>query len=187
MELLRPVHGKLEAFALAMTRNRDEARDLVSETLLRSYEHFNEIRTPAAFAAYLLTTASRACKRQRWRRRIFGAYDQDYAESIGDGRSAPDERADVDALYRALSQLPDAQREAIVLFEISGLTLEEIQRVQGGSLSGVKSRIVRGRQRLVRMLDGGRPGHLQDSLPVRNDEQTPDGHRTLYFGVTTNE
>jgi RNA polymerase sigma-70 factor (ECF subfamily) len=187
MGLLRPVHGKLEAFALAMTRNSEEARDLVSETLLRAYEHFDQMRTAGAFASYLLTTASRACKRQRWRRRIFGAYNQDYAESIHDSRSGPDESADVDALYRALSRLPDAQREAVVLFEISGLTLEEIQRVQGGSLSGVKSRIVRGRQGLVRLLDARRPEYAAGSDPVPTNEQAPADQRKLYFRVTTNE
>ena len=55
-------------------------------------------------------------------------------------------------LYRALDELSASQREAVVLFEISGLSLEEVREIQGGSLSGVKSRISRGRQRLAELL-----------------------------------
>jgi RNA polymerase sigma-70 factor (ECF subfamily) len=55
-------------------------------------------------------------------------------------------------LHAALGRLPGTQREAIVLFELAGLSLEDVREVQGGSLSGVKSRIVRGRRRLAELL-----------------------------------
>jgi RNA polymerase sigma-70 factor (ECF subfamily) len=55
-------------------------------------------------------------------------------------------------LDRALARLPEKQREAVILFEISGFSLAEIREIQGGSLSGVKSRIVRGRDNLANLL-----------------------------------
>jgi RNA polymerase sigma-70 factor (ECF subfamily) len=163
LELLRPAHNRLESFAYAMTRDADEAKDLVSETLLRAYEHFDEIRNPSAFTGYLLTIASRLQKRRRWRHRIFEAFDINRTESIADTASLPDARVDVDTLYRALAQLPEAQRETVVLFEISGLSLDEIQGIQGGSLSGVKSRLVRGRERLRQLL-----GDADDQMTMEN-------------------
>jgi len=45
----------------------------------------------------------------------------------------------------------------VILFEISGLSLQEIVEIQGGSLSGVKSRIVRGRERLAVLLGERKP------------------------------
>jgi len=45
-------------------------------------------------------------------------------------------------------KLPDKQREAIVLFELSGFSIEEIRELQGGTISGVKMRLKRGRNQL---------------------------------------
>jgi DNA-directed RNA polymerase specialized sigma24 family protein len=39
-----------------------------------------------------------------------------------------------------------------VLFELSGFSIEEIREIQGGSISGVKTRLVRGREALRSML-----------------------------------
>jgi RNA polymerase sigma-70 factor (ECF subfamily) len=56
-------------------------------------------------------------------------------------------------LYEALQKLPEEQREAIILFEISGFSLKEVQQIQGAGLSAVKSRIVRGKKKLARLLN----------------------------------
>jgi RNA polymerase sigma-70 factor, ECF subfamily len=186
LELLRPVHDRLENFALAMARDAEEAKDLVSETVLRAYEHFDELRTPAAFAGYLLTIASRLQKRGWWRRRIFEVFDMERAEAIPDLGSAPDSRIDVDALYAALARLPEAQRETVVLFEITGLSLEEIQQVQGGSLSGVKSRLVRGRERLAQLLrveEGDAPLSITHEHTTTKQSDTSE----LFLRAITNE
>ncbi|MFP4528853.1 MAG: RNA polymerase sigma factor [Candidatus Kapaibacterium sp.] len=150
--LLEPVRRRLSLFARAMTRNDDDARDLMSETILLAYENFEKIRDRQAFPAYLFSIASRLRKRNMWRARIFGGYDEEMAANMPDGGQSPESRVDIAALYEALAKLPRKQHEAIVLFEISGFTLNEIQEIQGGSLSGVKSRLRRGRQRLAELL-----------------------------------
>lgn len=152
MQMLDPVHDRLARFAHALTRNRDEARDLVCETLLAAYEHYEELNTPSAFASWLFTIARRIYRHQYRRGKLFGEYNERHAESIHDNGTAPDVAADVRLLHEALARLPESQREAVIMFEISGLTLEEIQQVQGGSLSGVKSRVARGRQKLAELL-----------------------------------
>ena len=53
----------------------------------------------------------------------------------------------LDLIWRALAPL---EREAIVLFELEGFSLEEIVALQKSSLSAVKSRLVRARGRLRR-------------------------------------
>jgi DNA-directed RNA polymerase specialized sigma24 family protein len=64
----------------------------------------------------------------------------------------PDISADVELLYKALAQLPRREREAVVLFEISGFSMKEIREIQGGSLSSVKVRVFRARKRLAELL-----------------------------------
>jgi RNA polymerase sigma-70 factor (ECF subfamily) len=55
-------------------------------------------------------------------------------------------------LHVALAQLVDEQREAIILFEISGFSIKEIVEIQASSESAVKQRLKRGREKLVEIL-----------------------------------
>lgn len=152
LELLRPHNASLSRFARAMTRDADAAKDLISETVLKAFESFDSLRDGSSFLSYLFTIAVRLHNRERSRGKLWGIFDREHAEQLPYKGSAPDASVDVQLLYAALKHLPEKQREAIVLFEISGLSLEEIREIQGGSLSGVKSRIVRGRASLAELL-----------------------------------
>lgn len=179
MQLLDPVHDRLARFTHAMTRNRDEARDLVCETLLIAYEHFDEVKDTSAFASWLFTIARRSYRHQYRRGKLFGEYDEQRAEFIHDNGTAPEVAADIRILHEALARLPENQRETVVLFEISGLSLEEIKTVQGGSLSGVKSRVTRGRQKLAELLgvEDSRVAHARTN-GVHHDPR-PETHSTI--------
>lgn len=59
-------------------------------------------------------------------------------------------------------------KETVILFEISGLSLEEIKKIQGGTISGVKSRLKRGRETLE-ILMKPRNGVMTKNLPLDND------------------
>jgi RNA polymerase sigma-70 factor (ECF subfamily) len=152
MALLEPCLAKLSRYCHAMTADREEAKDLVSDSVLAAYEHFDSLRAPEAFTSYIFKTARHVYYRRSRRKKLWTVLGKTH-ESIPDGRSHQAEvRLDTEALDRALRELPEKQREAVVLFEISGLSLEEIRRVQGGSLSGVKTRLVRGREKLAEIL-----------------------------------
>jgi len=184
--LLLPVRNRLVHFARGMTRNREEANDLVSDTILAALEGFDSVRGPEAFLSYLFTIAVRIHRRRRWRGRLFGTYNEALAVSVPDDGTAPDGAADVAMLHRALAQLPERQREALVLFEISDLPLEEIRRIQGGSLSGVKSRIVRGRQKLAGLLDApaGEVGDVARGERPAIDLQEKNGNAYIIYSRT---
>ncbi len=152
LTLLAPVRDGLMRFARAMTRNTDDARDLVSETILVAFQNFDKLRKPESFKSYTFTIASRIFKRRRWRSRIFAEYDEQFAENIRSTDSLPDSKADIHRLYSAIDTLPEKQKEAIILFELSGFSLEEVKELQGGTLSGVKSRLKRGREQLAEIL-----------------------------------
>jgi RNA polymerase sigma-70 factor (ECF subfamily) len=162
--LLLPVRDRLVHFARAMTRNPDEAHDLVSDTILVALEGFVKLRSHQAFLGYLFTIATRLHRRKRRRARLFAPWVEDQAETIPDGSISPEASADAVLLYEALAQLPHQQREAVALFEISDLSLAEIRDIQGGSISAVKMRIARGRRRLATIL-----GVPERGLPQQSD------------------
>jgi RNA polymerase sigma-70 factor (ECF subfamily) len=179
MELLLPLRDPLVRFARSMARNSEDAEDLVADTMLAAYEGFERVNNRDAFLGYLFTIASRIYRGRVWRRRIFGAYDDHHAESLPHRGTPPDTSADVAFLREALRHLPERQRETVVLFEISGLSLEEIRVVQGGSLSGVKSRLTRGRERLADLLADRRSG--DDASPSLHGIATDGADPSVQF------
>lgn len=166
LRLLADCRKRLEDYALAMTRNVDDAHDLIAETVLRAFEGFDALRDDQAFLAYLFTIASREHQRRRRRARWFAPFDEERAERMPFRGTMPDVSVDVRLLYDAIDRLPVREREAIVLFEITGLSLKEVQAVQGGSIGSIKVRLHRARKRLARLLgveDKGRAGEPAQS------------------------
>jgi RNA polymerase sigma-70 factor (ECF subfamily) len=152
LTLLREAEPSLSRFARAMTRDAEAARDIVAETVAVALEKFETIANKQAFLSFLLTIASRLYKKKQWRLRFWGKYDDNPERQAPDPNASPELSADVSALYEAMAKLPREQREALILFEINGLSLEEVRAVQNCSLSAVKSRLARGRQKLADLL-----------------------------------
>ena len=150
--LLEPVHDNLARFARSITENREAARDLVGETVLRALEKFDELHDEQAFLSWLFTIAVRLNRRRKKREEVFAEYDEQAVGERPSPATTPEQQHDITLLYHALEQLRVKEKEAILLFEIAGLSLKEVCAVQGGSLSGVKSRLARGREKLARLL-----------------------------------
>lgn len=152
LKLLKPVTSNLERYALAMTRNREEAKDVVGETIMIAYESFGKLKDESAFLSFLFTIATRVYnKRQRAFVR-FRADDKQDVDELYCNTLPPDVAADIRILYSALDKLPGNQREAIILFDIFGLPHKEICTIQDTSLSSVKMRILRGKKKLAVLL-----------------------------------
>lgn len=153
--LLEPNHERLARFARAMTKTREDAQDLVADTIEQAYKHFDKLQSEEAFLSWLFTIARRIQNRRRWRMSIFDRFEARDDNDLTDAHAelSPENYVDTQILYDALEHLPHKQREAFVLFEISGFSLQEIQEQQGDSLSAVKMRLVRARETLRRMLE----------------------------------
>ena len=139
----------------ALTRSYDEACDLMSDTVLAAYKSYPSLRDQAAFHWFISTIAVRIQRRKRWRARLFVPIEE---ASDAAYEMTAESSYDLDQLVTALDRLPLREREAIVLFELSGFSIKEIQRMQGGTVSGVKSRMSRARVRLKQLLASDYPG-----------------------------
>jgi RNA polymerase sigma-70 factor (ECF subfamily) len=155
MELLEPLQPQLERFILAMTRDRETARDVTGETLLIAYQRFDTLRQQQAFLSFLFTIATRVYRRRLEQGRRHHELTEEHIDQLLDRSTPPDIAADIAAVYQALGQLPEKQREAVYLFEVQGMSMKEIQEIQGGTLVGVKVRISRGRAKLAAILGVG--------------------------------
>lgn len=153
MELYQPLHPRISNYCRAITGQNETAKDLLSETILNAYENFDKLKKHDAFIYYLFGIASNLFKKQLRRKKFSATYEPESELKITDTKVNSEDWVDVSILYEQLKKLPNKQREAIILFEINGFSIEEIQTIQKGSISGVKSRLSRGRMKLKQLLE----------------------------------
>ncbi len=173
LDLLEPAYDRLSRYALAVTQDELDGEDLVSATVLAAYESFEKVTEDAPFLHYLVKIASRLNKRKRYRERNRVPYQEAIALANQDYGPSPETAAEIRLVTEALQTLPEKMRETVVLFYVSDFSLEEIRRVQSGTLSGVKSRLKRGREQLARMLGESLPEKKTPSISRISEDHRP--------------
>ncbi len=138
------------AFAFRMTGSSGAAEDMAQECfleLLRCPDRFDAAR--GSLRAFLLgVTRNLALKHWRAERRLDPLDDHEIEDRSFDPNSG-----EIAALVGAtVRSLPVLQREAVVLFEYEGLTLEETAAITGVDVGTVKSRLHRAREKLRHVL-----------------------------------
>lgn len=149
--LLEPVHEEARLFARRVARSDAEGDDLFHEAILRAHAKLDGLRDPERFRPWLfqvIATLHRSRWRRRFWRRMVSLDSSDETPDLGAAAPEVEARAGAERARRALAQLPAVQREAIVLFELHGCSVDEIAGLTGASPSAVKSRLSRGRARL---------------------------------------
>jgi RNA polymerase sigma-70 factor (ECF subfamily) len=147
--------------AVRLTRNTDDAQDLVQDTYLkaiRARERFTDGTNLKAWLYTILNNTWRNRRRDHSRARV--DFDSQVVEQAADGAkgiSAPTvespenllQHGTLDAdLKIALDRLPESFREAVWLRDVEELTYQEIARVLDVPVGTVMSRISRGRKQL---------------------------------------
>lgn len=141
--------GRLLGQLTAMTADPEQAEDVLQEAFAKAWLRWARVSRLDSPEAWVRTVAWRAAV-SRWRRRRVALSAQPLiarAESVED----PDVASAV-AVRVALARIPAAQRRALVLHEVTGLSVEEIARETGVAVGTVKSRLSRGRAALVELL-----------------------------------
>ncbi len=103
-------------------------------------------RTPGQFKFWLLKIIRNAHRNRARKARVRKWLSLDRAAEVPAHEGIAFEERE--AVRQALRRVPRPQREALVLFEVVGMSVDEIARLQGVTTSGVQSRLARGRVRL---------------------------------------
>jgi RNA polymerase sigma-70 factor (ECF subfamily) len=127
-------------------------KDLMNETLLTAFQKFEDLRSKDAFLSFLFSISVRIlANNYRKRKENSDVFEKQSAIHF-DVNSNSETDAEVYLLHKALKLIPDDQRESIILFEISGMSIKEIAVIQETSESNVKQRLKRGREKLRKVL-----------------------------------
>lgn len=152
----------LYSFALKLSRSRDDAEDLVSDTILRAFERWEQYHLGTNIRAWLFTILYHVFVS---RKRRIDAREVQPAETE-DGWSSFEAVGEVDPegrfydsflddeITRAIAALPEEYRAAVVLSDLHQLRYAEIAGILGVPEGTVKSRLFRGRRILQKKLVG---------------------------------
>ena len=124
----------MRAFALSLTRNASQADDLVQDTVVKAWSHFDRFSPGTNLRAWLFTILRNTFYSTR-RRTVREVPDSDGA-LVGALAEKPehDGRLQYADFVRAFQQLPDEQREALTLVGAMGHSYEEAAEMTGVGL-----------------------------------------------------
>ena len=155
-ELVRRHQSPVRGLLRTLTRTDVElADDLAQETFIRAYKNIRSFRGEAKFSTWLYRIAYNVFRDDARKRKELVGVDEAQLQSKADPQTAdPGLRHD---LMSALAALPLSERTAIILCCQNGLSHDEAARVLDIPLGTVKTNVLRGREKLKKMLSAWAP------------------------------
>jgi RNA polymerase sigma-70 factor, ECF subfamily len=158
-----PLMPSVVRVAQALTGDESDADDLVQETFLRAYRHWNTFQRGSDCRSWLGTICRNAFYETRRRERRSTAVEDHELDSLASGRSHNTARAaGLDDLFAridlgpaisdAIGRLEPHYRYAVLLIDVDGRTYEEVAELLDVPIGTVRSRLYRGRRQLQESL-----------------------------------
>lgn len=151
--LVRRHEDRVFGIAMRITGDRADALDATQDTFVSVFRQAGTFRAEAAFTTWLYRVAVNACRDLLRRRRRAPEPIEEVPERPRPGIGTEDVVGLRLELARALAQLPEEYRDAVLMHDLGALPYEEIAQATGVALGTVKSRISRGRRRLAELLE----------------------------------
>ena len=152
---LAAVIPHLRAFGRSLSGNRDLADDLVQETLLKAWAARSRFQAGTNMRAWTFIILRNHYLSQMRRARFRGEWDELTADRLLAAPAGQDKHIELGDMQRALLQLPQPQREALILVGAGGFAYEEAAQICNCAVGTVKSRVSRARRALHAILDDG--------------------------------
>jgi RNA polymerase sigma-70 factor (ECF subfamily) len=153
-DLWHALGDELRAFLRSRVSNDADAEDLAQDVFLRVVENRRSLRDAERLQSWLYQIARNALVDFYRRRAKHAPQSADVAPDVAEVEAHGNQNFVIGRwLLQAIEQLPDTLRDAVRMYEVEGLPQSEIGERLGLSLSGAKSRIQRGREKLEQMLD----------------------------------
>jgi len=168
MRLVELYQGPVYSVALAVMRDPADAGDMTQETFVHVLRSIRNFRGESqSFSSWVHRTTVNICLDALRRRQhspvLFGSTSADrdgspaFEPTSVDRWEQPEWRAESNEsaaeIRAALAELPQPQRVALTLHYLEDRRYEEIAQAMGVPLNTVKSHILRGKERMARLLD----------------------------------
>ena len=163
-QLVLDNQNRVYSLALRLSGDREEAADLAQEAFVKAWQGLSAFQGESSFSTWVYRLTTNVCidhlRKKKRREAVEPSVSLDdennsWAEPSTweqDPQRLLEQSERGKALARAIDQLPDWQREALVLRELSGLSYQEIGEKLDIDIGTVKSRIARARLNLRKIL-----------------------------------
>ncbi|WP_299695046.1 RNA polymerase sigma factor [uncultured Tateyamaria sp.] len=169
--------GPMRAFAISLTRNGALADDIVQDALVKAWTNIDKFQPGTNMRAWLFTILRNTYySHHRKRRREVEDTEGELSAGLAQ-KPDHDGRLQMRDFSAAFGTLPEEQREALVLVGAGGFSYEEAAETCGVAVGTIKSRVNRGRARLVELLE------MSDTEPMEVTEAVTQGIVTLNQSV----
>ena len=155
-QLLGMHEKRMYAVALRMCGNADDAQDCLQEAMLRIFRAISGFKAQSSFSTWVYRITMNTCLDELRRRKsrpntsLDGLLDTGW--SPVDGQETPEQHAVRremrGGILKAIRELPEDMRSAVLLRDVEGYSYEEIAGILDANVGTIKSRISRGRERL---------------------------------------
>lgn len=141
--------GRLRAYIARRVRQPGVVDDLLQDVFVKVHTSLHTVKSQGSIAAWLFRIAATTTADYYRSHRVL--------EELPDEWPAPEPEPDfvaelADCLSPLIAELPETYQSALVLSELEGLPQREVAKRLGISLSGAKSRVQRGREKLRQRL-----------------------------------
>ena len=147
---------RLRRFARSLTRDLPDADDLCQLAVERALKSRDQWQPGTRLDAWMYRIMRNSWideARARTRRAQTFAPEEDGIDVGDDGHEAIERNVAISEVDRAMAKLPDELREVIALVLVEGLAYKEAAEILDIPMGTLTSRLVRGRQALVQMLE----------------------------------
>lgn len=159
--LVKRHERKFLRIAQRVTRNREDAQDVVQKSFQKAFRHLCRFEERASFSTWMtriVFNEAAMCLRANRRATVVGIDELSPREEPAVGFEFPDSRPNPEQSYSqqeaermlsfAIRQLPPGVRTAIQLCYLDERSLKECAQLMGLSVAAVKARVLRGRRKL---------------------------------------
>jgi RNA polymerase sigma-70 factor, ECF subfamily len=163
--LVRPYIQSVKLISYSILKNSHDVEDVVQETILKAYQHLDQLRDGDSFKAWLLRIAGNEARmrKRKDRQHLYSSVEQDIEvkpfqpKQFVEWRKIPSEELQREelrtALTAALACLEDGYREVFVLRDVQHLSSAEAGKILGISEGAVNTRLHRARLQMREYLN----------------------------------
>lgn len=154
-KLLAGVIPHLRAYGRSLSGNPDLADDLTQDTMVKAWASRDRFEAGTSIKAWTFVILRNTFLSQMRRNKFVGDYDETAVERTLSTPASQEDSGEMADLQRGLMELPQDQREALILVGAGGLSYEEAAQICGCALGTMKSRVSRARTALEEIMNSG--------------------------------
>lgn len=167
--LLAGVIPHLRAYGRSLCGNPDLADDLTQDTMVKAWASRDRFERGTSIKAWTFVILRNTFLSQMRRNKFRGEYDESAIERTLSTPASQETSGEMADLQRGLMELPQDQREALILVGAGGMSYEEAASICECALGTMKSRVSRARAALEEIMARGQFSQKRADAPPASE------------------